>query len=389
MQEGRKEETGELRLEPKISVHEMLSEEERAVRKLFKKNLGYIDRFFFGLAFRDALKSTLKQQGGCLVAMYEGRVVGSVSLRILSCAGKRFGLIDAIVSDRGFRGRGVGKSLLEAALSWFEERECEVIYAIADRYNSPSWNMFIHKGFSIYEFREQLRDLGLNFIRLWFSEFYIVGFGTFFLKKASGDERPSEAGEAWHFLAAWLGLALLWWILAIRASESPVIIPLFFGIGGISLFAHELAHKLAASRFGLKTTFKVWDSGLLFSSLLAVVFGAFFPAYGSTYIKQADWRYDFGPRKMGLIYAAGPTISLALAISFWALLSFASNELLVAAARVGYETNLIFVILNLIPIQAAGGPAAWDGRKIFAWNKIIWALLTMGIALLILTDSLF
>lgn len=55
-------------------------------------------------------------------------------------------------------------------------------------------------------------DFGFNFIRLWFSEFYIIDFGTFFLKKADGGERRREAGEARHLITAWLGLALIWWI---------------------------------------------------------------------------------------------------------------------------------------------------------------------------------
>jgi len=86
---------------------------------------------------------------------------------------------------------------------------------------------------------------------------------------------------------------------------------------------------------------------------------------------------------------AGPTFSLALAISLWVVMTFANNELLVATGRVGYFTNLIFVILNLLPIQAAGGPAAWDGRKIFTWNKTVWSLLTIGVASLRVIDVLF
>jgi len=374
-------------LEPKILVREILPGEEKAVRELFKRNLGPIDRLFFLLAYREALKSALKQRGNCLVAVCEEIVVGSVSLRVLFYAEKRIGLIDAIVVDRDFRGRGIGKSLLDEALSWFKEGGSELICATADRYNSPSWNMFIHRGFSTYEFQSQLRDLGLSFIRLWFAEFYIVGAGIFFLKRTSEEERQREAGETRHFLVAWAGLTLIWWILAFRGGGSFIIIPLAFGVAGLSLFAHEHAHRFAASRFGLGTTFKAWDSGLLFSSLLAVFFGAFYPAYGSTYIKQVDWQYGSKRRETGLIYVAGPTISLVLATLFWALLAWGSNGLLMTIWRVGYVINLSFVIFNLIPIQAAGG-FAWDGGKIFTWNKIAWSLLMMGLALLILSDTL-
>lgn len=375
-------------MDHQISIREMLPDEEREVRLLYKRSLGLIDRIAFTLAFRETLKSTRRQKGSCLVALHEGRVVGSFSLRIISIAGQSIGLIDAIVTDQDARGKGIGKYLMEEALSWFKKKECETICATADRYNSPSWNMFIHNGFFIYDFPRQFRNLGWHFIRLWLAEGYIIGFGTFFLRKTNRDEKHIEVGQTWHFVVAWLVLALLWWIPTIRGGASLVMIPLILTVAGLSLFAHEIAHKIIASFLGLKTIFRVWESGLLFSSLLAL-FGGFFPAYGSTYIKQVDWRYDTKRKETGWFFIAGPTVSLVLAISFWFVMTLANHELLVATARVGYITNLIIVILNLLPIQAAGGPAAWDGRKIFTWNKTAWSLLTIGVASLIVIDVLF
>lgn len=374
-------------MDNKIAVREMMQGEESKVQDFFERNLSVIDRLFFFLAFKDALKSALKQQGTSLVAECKGAIVGSVSLRILVYTEKRIGLVDAMVTDRKFRGRGIGKKLLDQALSWFDKEGCEIICATVDRFNSPSWNMFIHRGFSPYELRGQLRDLGLNFIRLWFAEFYIVGGGTFFLKKTGEKDRPAEASEGWHFLVAWLGLALIWRIMAFRQGASFDSIPIALAVTGLSLFTHEFMHKLAASRFGLKTTFKSWDSGILFSSLLAAILGAFYPAYGSTYIKQVDWRYDPKQKEMGLVYVAGPIMSFALATLFWVSLQYFNNELLLMIGRMGYVTNLVLVIFNLIPIQAAGG-FAWDGRKIFTWNKTVWSFLIIGISLLILSDIL-
>jgi GNAT superfamily N-acetyltransferase/Zn-dependent protease len=373
-------------LDHEILVREMLDGEESEVRDFFEENLGIIDRIIFPLAFRDSLKSAIKQLGTTFVAICDGKVVGSVSLRIVVYAEKRIGLIDAIVADKDLRGRGIGKSLLDEALSWFEKKGCELIYATVDRFNSPSWNMFIHKGFSPHELRGQLRDLGPNFIRLWFTEFYIIGGGTFFLKKTSEKEGQTEAGEGWHFLVAWLGLAFISWMMALRQGAS-FDIPLTLGVAGFSLFSHELAHKLAASRFGLKTTFKAWDSGILFGSLLAAILGAFYPAYGSTYIKQVDYRYNPKQREIGSIYAAGPIVSFILAALFWASLLYSNNALLLTIGKMGYVTNYVLVFFNLIPIQAAGG-FAWDGRKIYTWNKAVWTLLVIALALLILSDRL-
>jgi len=367
-----------------IAVRELLPGEEKTVRDFYRQSLGLIDGLIFQLAFRDALKSAAKRRGTTLVAVFDGRCVGSVSLRILAYSGKTIGLIDAIVTDRNVRGRGVGRLLLDSALSWLEGRGCGIVWATADRFNSPSWNMFIHKGFSVYGLRRQLKDVGLNFIRLWLTEFYIFG-GTFYLSKTDSEEKQKEAGEASHFLAAWLGLSFAWWLIALRGGASVTIVPQILWITGLSIVAHELAHKTVAAWFGLKTTFKSWDSGILFSSLLAML-GALYPAYGSTYMKQLDWRYDPRSRDAGLIYVAGPITSLGLAVLFWTLLQSIGAGPVAIAARMGYITNLSSAILNLLPIQSAG--LAWDGNKVFSWNKTFWSLLSGMLVLMVIIDVL-
>ena len=260
----------------------MLPGEEGEVRNLFRENLGLVDRFFFLMAFKDSLKS-----GATLVAISGGRIVGSVSLRILSYSSKRIGLIDAIVTKKDARGKGVGKSLLDSAFSWLLGKGCELVYAAADRYNSPSWNMFIHRGFFPIKFWEQVKDLGLDLVRLWFDEFYIFGAGTFFLKKVGEKERMAEAGWVRHAIVAWLGFSVVWSTIAFRWKVPAKTVPLTLGAGILAIFLHELAHTLAAKWFDLRTTFRAWDSGILFSFLLAAVFGAFWSSYGSTYFPSS------------------------------------------------------------------------------------------------------
>jgi GNAT superfamily N-acetyltransferase len=373
--------------EMRALVREMLPDEKADVEELFSRSLGLVDRIVFLLSFEDALKSAQKRSGGSLVAVHGGRIVGSVSMRIQPIGGKWTGFIDALVTDRELRGRGIGGSLVDGAISWLEERKCEVIYATADRYNSPSWNMFVHRGFSVYEFPQQLRDYGLSFLRLWLREFHYIGYGTFFLRRGREGDKPSEKGEAGHIMTAWLGVSLVLWIQALQAGQPLALLPLLFAVAGLSLLAHELPQKLVARRLGLETTFKAWVSGLLLSSLLAAV-GSFFPAYGSTYVKQLDWRYEPKKRETGIFFAVGPFVSLALAFTFWALSSFTTGGLLSATGRAGYMINLVNVIFNLIPIQAAGG-FVWDGFKIFTWNKTIWLILFAGTASLVIVNILF
>jgi len=76
--------------------------------------------------------------------------------------------------------------------------------------------------------------------------------------------------------------------------------------------AHELSQKFLARRLDLEATFKAWGSGILLSWLLALL-GGFFPAYGSTYVKQLDWSYKPERDNTRVIFALGPLVSLTLA----------------------------------------------------------------------------
>jgi len=370
-----------------VVVREMQPNEEEDVKKLFARSLGITDRIIFQLSFEEARKSALKKSGGTLVAELEGRIVGTVSMRIQVLKGVRTGYIDTLVSDKELRGRAIGKSLVNGAISWLEEHGCEVIYATADRYNSPSWNMFIHRGFHPYEITGQLRDYGFSFLRLWLAEFHFIGFGTFFLRRGREQGKSSETREAWHWLAAMLGVSIVWWIQILRGQGPLMLILMVFMIVTVSLLAHELSQKLAARKFGLETTFKAWGSGILFSWLLATV-GIVFPAYGSSYVKKLDWWYNPEKDKTGIIFAIGLLISLMLGFAFWAVSNLTTNSLIAVPATVGYVTNLLIVILNLIPIRAAGG-FVWDGKKILKWNRSIWITLVVAVFVLIILDFFF
>ncbi|MBS7615194.1 GNAT family N-acetyltransferase [Candidatus Bathyarchaeota archaeon] len=371
----------------RLFVRRMQLSEKEDVKALFARSLGITDRIIFQLSFDDAQKSARKQCGDTLIEEYDGKIVGAVSMRIQEIENTRTGFIDALVVDKQLRGKAIGKSLVNGAILWLEERGCKVIYATADRYNSPSWNIFIHKGFRLYEAPQQLRDYGLNFLRLWLGEFYFIGFGTFFLRWDKEPIKPRETDEAWHWVTAFLGVSIVWWIQILRSQGPITLVPASFVVTATSILVHELSQKIAARSLGIQTTFKAWISGILFSWLIALA-GGFFPAYGSTYVKQIDWRYEPQKDKTGIIFALGSLVSLVLAFAFWALPNLTTGSLIMESARLGYATNLMLAVFNLIPIQAAGG-FVWDGKKILTWNRMAWATLAIAIIALIILDIFF
>ncbi|MEM1581395.1 MAG: GNAT family N-acetyltransferase [candidate division WOR-3 bacterium] len=364
-----------------ILVREMKPDEREEVKKLFKRSLNLTDKVIFQISFNETQKSAKRQSGGTLIAELDGKIVGAVSTRIQILKGMRTGFIDALVTDKELRGRGIGKSLVDGAISWLEEHGCKCIYATADRYNSPSWNIFIHRGFYLYETPFQLKDYRLSFLRLWLMELYFIGFGTFFLRRCKDQRKPCEIDGAWHLLAALLGVSMVWWIQIIRGQGSLVFIPALTIMASTCILVHELPQKVVARKLGLETTFKAWGSGILFSWLLALL-GVFFPAYGSIYVKQIDYWYNPREDRTGIIFAMGPLSSLALGLALWIVRVLTYGGLIAESARVGFITSLSFAILNLIPIRAAGG-FVWDGKKILLWKKTVWAALVVATITLI------
>jgi len=252
-------------LDSDILIREISLEEEKAVRDFFEKNLGIIDTIIFNLSFGDVLKSTRHGMGTTFVATKGEKIVGSFSVRLQTHRGKRVGFIDAIVTDKNIRGKGIGTSLFDACLQWLQDRNCEVILATADRYNSPSWNLFIRKSFTVYETKDQIKEFGWGFLRLWLTEFYFVSIGSFFLRKGDEKDKRSETKLAQSLLTAWLGLTLVLSILGLRIGAQPILYPLLMVITAVSILAHESAHVFMSKLYGLETVFKAWDSGLLAS----------------------------------------------------------------------------------------------------------------------------
>jgi len=354
-----------------LVIRKVQSDEDEAVWKV-AKTLSIRERYYFYYLIYKPHKTDV------LVAVDGERIVGCVIPTVAVLDGEKIGMVHGIFVDSNVQGKGVGKALVDAALSHFQGTKCQTLYYIVDRFNSPSWNMALHHGFDLFEFNEQLRIYGWKILSLWWVTSYFFAPGTFMLRKTGKESQiTKEAGERWHFLLAWFGFSFALWAVGIgRGAPLLDSIPFVLGVAGSSVFAHELSHKLVARSLGFKTVFKVWESGLIFSAFWALL-GGLIPLYGSTFIRQKDWSYSKNLREIGLIYTAGPVVSLILASCFLALYHYIVNiEWLVALVTVGFRANYVLVLFNLIPIFL-------DGRRIFLWNKIVWSLLVIWFALLV------
>mgnify|MGYP001573847581 CR=1 FL=1 len=138
----------------------------------------------------------------------------------------------------------------------------------------------------------------------------------------------------------------------------------------LSFILHELAHRFLARRYGCYAEYKMWPHGLALALLLSLA-GFVFAAPGAVMIHpRADlWGASqaLTKKRMGLIALAGPLTNLALAGIFFAALL--ANPLLYADVfSLAIYVNVWLALFNMIPLFI------FDGKKVFDWNKRIWAV---------------
>lgn len=174
------------------------------------------------------------------------------------------------------------------------------------------------------------------------------------------------------FVFSYQGLGRLW--------ESVVLFPLAIVVVSLGFVFHELGHKFTAQHFGAVAKFKMWAHGLLFAVVIAIASnGTFvFAAPGAVYIfpKIDLWGRikELSKKENGIISVSGPIANMILSlIGFVFLLFYPGLEWILVSL---ISINLWLGLFNMIPFPPL------DGSKIFAWNKIVWALLFIAFVFL-------
>ena len=175
---------------------------------------------------------------------------------------------------------------------------------------------------------------------------------------------------------AWLAIAVAFTIARFNllggGRIDPVSALVVFLISlftvGVGFVLHELAHKFMAMRFGYWAEFRKDNQMLLIAAVLAALAGVVFAAPGATVV-YGD-RID--RRQNGLISAAGPAASIALALAFMVPAFAASGSIIGVLGLAGLQINAMIAAFNMLPVSVL------DGRKVLEWN--IGAFLVLIVA---------
>jgi GNAT superfamily N-acetyltransferase len=79
-----------------------------------------------------------------LVAVMDKKIVGMAAVQTLisTAEGGRAGLVEDVIVDREFRGRGVGTRLLDGITAWSREQGLKRLQLLADAANMPALDFY-------------------------------------------------------------------------------------------------------------------------------------------------------------------------------------------------------------------------------------------------------
>lgn len=320
-----------------------------------------------------------------LVAEHAGRIVGGVLLKVFSVSkGRKVGFVSWLFTDPETRGLGMGQALVEGALEFFAAQGCDEVSACVEGYNTSSSKLFSARGFSVLSLGEQLRRYGLGIVPYWLHSFHFMDVGHF-LWVQPGAERPDSPARQW--LGTWIINVLLLWLAIWRQSAFdlsnlwtiPAAVFALFGLRTLTMAA-------AARAQGLAVRFRAWESSTPLVLALALLFGGYFPFTGSLYPVGDRWRYRELLPKIGPMALAGTLASLVLAWGSWALLRWnltpGLTPLLQPLQQLSRMLALLETVIAFFPL------ISFNGRRIWDWNRVVWALLSAAaVALLFVSGS--
>jgi Zn-dependent protease len=113
---------------------------------------------------------------------------------------------------------------------------------------------------------------------------------------------------------------------------------------------------------------------MMFFSMILALTGFTFLAPGAVMILG---RY-ISKKQNGIISVAGPLTNLILAGIFYLLNIYAfsvGNNFLFLLSMIGVQVNAFLGIFNMLPFWIL------DGRKVFAWNKVVYFLVLIPLIL--------
>jgi len=355
-----------------VSIRAIRPDEKKPVYALFCQAFPVFLRLFFSWGQH------------IFVAERNGELLGAIILGVFPISqSQKGGIVYWLFTGPKARGLGAGQRLVEAALDYFESQGCTDQFACVEGFNSSSSKNFSTRGFSILSLEDQIRRYGWKFLPIWFHTGHIFDIGHFLWGKPSAD-KASGPIIAWGWTA--LVNIVLVWLAFFRQSgwgrlslttilAVPISVLIFIGL-------RSLCMKWVSKRQGLDMQFRSWDTNIVVCLIVSLLPGGIFPNPGNFYPKRSDWRYREELPKLGKVALAGIMPTLLLCYAGWILqtkggLSPEGVKMLRAAMSFGIPLAVFDAVFAFFPF------VGFNSRRLWDWNKAIWAVVTAAALLLV------
>jgi len=172
--------------------------------------------------------------------------------------------------------------------------------------------------------------------------------------------------ELFDIAKAWIIVSLAFTFIATYSTFNDFLMLLVISLFtvGLGFLLHELAHKVVAQHYGCFAEFYSWDVMLFMALIFSYFFKFVFAAPGAVMIAG-----PVGKTRNGHISLAGPLTNVILAVIFLLNFLFVPVPFLKTLFGWGFMINTWIAMFNLIPVWN------FDGKKILAWNKIVYFLM--------------
>jgi len=310
-----------------------------------------------------------------LIVEKEGKIVGASAVSVYNLHPDKVGLVDFIFVIPEAAGQGLGSRLLARSQQYFARQNADDFIAFVDGYNSPSWIMFHHQGFSWLSLQQQIKIWGSRTFLLWFKSMYLKELGHFMLWKSPERKKPQVSWRPGEFLLMLLAISLFaWWGLR---NYGVNYLPLLLALT-VNIAIYEGMEWLAARKLAVNTEFRIWENGITVNIILLLIPGLFIPAQGSIYLKDYEHNYQRRPEIKGRMAGAAIMAGFIFSLFIIILQRIYPTEFLYGAALFSLIYYSFQSVLIFTPLQM------FKGRQLKRWQPKFWYLCIAGWLILLL-----
>ncbi len=233
-------------------------------------------------------------------------------------------------------------------------------------------------------------------LRIGPATFHVFDLGHFLWARPATQDEPIPArsrlvpgggASAWWMNV--LVLSVLYWLQGLRAGWMGVqnlhaLWQIALAIA-VVLGVRSLAMKVVGRLIGLEARYRMWETGLTLSVIVAVLGGLFLPP-GSHYPRTVRWSYRSELPRLGPVAFAGSLAVLVLGWLLYALYAvggFGVTDLVHGTLERAMQAARILLLFDvLLPFFPFG---SFNGRRVLDYSRVLWVLLAAGVIALIVS----